>query len=108
MGTSTVIKTEHTMITLLYFPTAMAVLDFGLPRKASEPPRHCQKPSGDCITSLSSFPFESVDVELAQTSQLGRPEESLEEKKAHSPAESTYDHRSGRLNNQKIQLGTQT
>ena len=23
------------MITLLYFPTAMAVLDFGLPRKAS-------------------------------------------------------------------------
>ena len=35
MGTSTVIKTEHTMITLLYFPTAMAVLDFGLPRKAS-------------------------------------------------------------------------
>ncbi len=33
MGTSTVIKTEHTMITLLYFPTAMAVLDFGLPAR---------------------------------------------------------------------------
>ena len=36
MGTSTVIKTEHTMITLLYFPTAMAVLDFGLPRNVSD------------------------------------------------------------------------
>ena len=31
MGTSTVIKTEHTMIALLYSPTAMPVLDFGLP-----------------------------------------------------------------------------
>ena len=36
MGTSTVIKTEHTMITLPYFSTATAVLDFGLPRKASD------------------------------------------------------------------------
>ena len=36
MSTSTVIKTEHTMIALLYSPTAMPVLDFGFPRKASD------------------------------------------------------------------------
>jgi hypothetical protein len=33
VGTSTVIKTEHTMIALLYSPTAMPVLDFGLPAR---------------------------------------------------------------------------
>jgi hypothetical protein len=33
MDTSTVIKTEHTMIALLYSPTAMPVLDFGLPAR---------------------------------------------------------------------------
>ena len=32
-GTSIVIKTEHTMITLLASTTAMAVLDFGLPAR---------------------------------------------------------------------------
>jgi hypothetical protein len=34
VGTSKVIKTEHTMIALLYSPTAMSVFDFGLSRKA--------------------------------------------------------------------------
>jgi hypothetical protein len=95
------------MITLLYFPTAMAVLDFGLPRKASN--RRATVKS-DLETALHHYPHSPLSLSTSSWRKPHNwgPEESREEKKAHSPAESTYDHRSGRLNNQKIQLGTQT